>query len=307
MKRLLFVVFFTFLYAEIDPFKAGDLNSPSPYGLTPTEKAILKNKKDIKKNSILIKKLQKALEKLKSKITRKFIEYDDKISNLQTKYVAFNSLLNEIGIIKSRIDKLDRKLKEVNLTALNKRIKILEKENKLLKKENETLKKENVILKKAFGEFVNIQNQNIQNLNNSIELILKELKELKEMRLRKPLNLKEAIEKAKAYFFGNQLNKAKELFLYTLENDYLPATSSYYLGEIGFKQKNYKEAIFYYKKSIKLYPKKTSFTTKLLYHTGISFLKLNQKEKAKLTFQKLINDFPNSKFAKLAKKELEKL
>jgi len=39
----------------------------------------------------------------------------------------------------------------------------------------------------------------------------------------------------------------------------------------------------------------------------MSFLKLNQKQNAKLTFKKLISDFPNSKYAKLAKKELEKL
>jgi len=297
MKKLLTLLFFIFLHAEIDPFKAGDLNSPSPYGLTPTEKEILKTKQDIKKNTLLIKDLQKDLKKLKSKITQKFIEYDEKISELQTKYTAFNSLLQELDTTKLKIDKLNRKLKDINLTTLNNKITALEKENEILKKENETLKK-------AFEEFVKIQNQNLKTLNSSIEVILKELKELK---LKKPLNLKEAMKKAKAYFFGNQLDKAKELFLYTLENGYLPATSSYYLGEIAFKRKNYKEAIFYYKKSITIYPKKTSFTPKLLYHTGISFLKLNQKEKAKLTFQKLINDFPNSKFAKLAKKELEKL
>lgn len=297
MKKLLILFFFAFLYAEIDPFKAGDLNSPSPYGLTQTEKAILKNKKEIKKNASLIKNLQKDLKELKSKITQKFIEYDEKISELQTKYTAFNSLLDELGTTKLKLDKLDKQLKEMNLTAINNKIKALEEENEILKKENKTLKK-------AFEEFVKIQNQNIQTLNNSIEVILKELKELKS---KKPLNVKDAMKKAKEYFFANQLDKAKELFLYTLEHRYLPATSAYYLGEIAFKQKNYKEAIFYYKKSITLYPKRTSFTTKLLYHTGISFLKLNQKDKAKLTFKKLINDFPNSKFAKLAKKELEKL
>ena len=290
MKKLLILFFLVFLYAEVDPFKAGDLNSPSPYGLTPTEEVILKNKKEIEKNSLLIKNLQENLKKIKSKITQKFIEYDDKISNLQTKYTAFNALLDELDATKLKIDKLSKKLKDINLTTLDNKIKILEEENKRLKE--------------AFEEFIKIQNQNLKALNSSIEVILKELKELK---LKKPLNLKEAMKKAKAYFFGNQLNKAKELFLYTLKSDYLPATSSYYLGEIAFKQKKYKEAIFYYKKSIILYSKKTSFTPKLLYHTGISFLKLNQKEKAKLTFKKLINDFPNSKFSKLAKKELEKL
>ena len=39
----------------------------------------------------------------------------------------------------------------------------------------------------------------------------------------------------------------------------------------------------------------------------ISFEKLGNKEAAKMTLQKIINDYPNSKYAKLAKKELEKL
>jgi TolA-binding protein len=91
-----------------------------------------------------------------------------------------------------------------------------------------------------------------------------------------------------------------------LNKNYLPATSSYYLGEIAYKLGKYKKALAYYKKSISLYSKKTSFTERLLYHTGISFLKLKQIKNARLTFEKLIHDFPNSKYAKLAQKELEK-
>ena len=48
MKKLFFLLPIILL-ADIDPFKAGDLNSPSPYGLTPQEKVILLNKKNIQK------------------------------------------------------------------------------------------------------------------------------------------------------------------------------------------------------------------------------------------------------------------
>ena len=79
------------------------------------------------------------------------------------------------------------------------------------------------------------------------------------------------------------------------------------MGEIAYKQGKYKEALAYYKMSVKYYPKKTSFTARLLYHTGIAFKKTGNKKGAKLTFEKLIQDFPDSKYAKLAKKELENL
>jgi len=296
MKKLFFLLPIILL-ADIDPFKAGDLNSPSPYGLTPQEKVILLNKKNIQKNNDLINELKKNLNDFKSKLVQKFVEYDQTISDLSNKFSSFNTILNEIDSTKLAIDKIKKELKDTNLTDIKNRITQLEEKVAFLEEQNKAIKK-------TIEEITKIQNENFQNLSNSIQTILNQLKNLNNQTSK--LNPKTAFEKAKKYYFSGKFDKAKELFLYSLNKKHLPATSSYYLGEISYKQGKYKKALAFYKKSITLYPKKTSFTDRLLYHTGISFLKLKQKKNAKLTFQKLINDFPNSKYSALAKKELEK-
>jgi len=296
MKKLFFLLPIILL-ADVDPFQAGNLNNPNPYGLTPQEKAILQNKKNIQKNKSLIEKLQNNIEKFKSTLAQKFVEYDQSISDLNNKMASFNTILSEIDSTKLAIDKLKKDLKEINLTKIQNRIKDLESRVSDLEAQNRAIKK-------TIEEMTKIQNENFQNLSSSIQDILNQLKSLNKTQTLSP---KKAFEKAKKLYFSGKYNQAKDLFLYSLNKKYLPATSAYYLGEIAYKQKRYKDALAFYKKSIAFYPKKTSFTDRLLYHTGISFEKLNQKRNAKLTFQKLIHDFPNSKYVEMAKKELEKL
>ena len=282
MKNLLFFILPILLFAEVDPFSAG-LNSQTPYGLTPQEKAILKNKKDINKLKLELQNLSDELNQLKLK----FANYDDVITQ---KLSGFNTILDELKVQKENIKKLQEENNNQNA-----------KIEEITKKIN-SLEANITAIKESIKEITKIQNQNFNSLKDAIKQILDMLKKQS-----KPLSPKEAHYKAKKLFFSNKLNEAKKLFLYSLQNRYLPATSAYYLGEIAYKQGNYKEALAYYKKSVQLYPKTASFTPRLLYHTGISFLKLGDKKSAKITFQKLINDFPNSKYAKLAKKELEKI
>ncbi|EDM24415.1 tetratricopeptide repeat protein [Caminibacter mediatlanticus TB-2] len=292
MKKLLFFLPLI-LVAEIDPFSAG-LNSKTPYGLTPTEKAILKNKQNITKLSKEIETLKDNLDKMKLKL----ISYDETINTLNDRLSALDSILSEIGVLKSQIDKVK---KEQNLSVTN--YKNLELKVNNLESNITKIQTEITSLKSTIKEITKVQNENFNYLKNAIQEILKTLNKKEQ----KPLDKKTAYKKAKKLFNEGKLQKAKEYFLYTLSKNYFPATSAFYLGEIAFKNKEYNQALAYYKKSVEIYPKKTSFTDKLLYHSGVSFLKLGNKEAAKLSFQKLIKDYPNSKYSKIAKKELEKL
>ncbi len=295
MKKIFFFLVPFILYADINPFNAG-INGE--YGLTPQEKAIIENKKNINKLSTELNKLKKELEKLKNSYKVRLISYDETLSEIKTKLAAFSTLLAELDSLNQTMINFK---KELNLTKehyvyLDKKIKTLEQNITYLNNEIQNIKK-------SIKEMAVIQNDNFNYLKNSMDVILETLKKLQT----KPLSPKEAMKQAKAYFFGGELDKAQKLFEYTLSKNYLPATSSYYLGEIAFKKGNYEKALGFYKNSVELYPKKTSFTERLLYHTAISFEKLGNKEAAKLTFKKIVNDYPNSKYAKLAKKELEKL
>ncbi len=292
MKKL-FLFLPLVLLAEVDPFNAG-LNSEIPYGLTPQEKAILQNKKDIKNLKNEISDIKSRLNKL----TLKLVKYDEIISNLNERLSAFDTILSEMDATKKEL-----KLLKEEYNATIEKNKSFEERLKKLETKVETIQNNMENIKQTIKEMTKIQNENFQYLKNAIDVLVKEIKHP----TKQALTPATAMKKAKKYFFSGKLDKAKELFLFTLSKKYLPATSSYYLGEIEYKKGNYDKALAYYKKSVELYPKKTSFTERLLYHTAISFEKVGNNDAAKLTLKKLINDYPNSKYAKLAKKELEKL
>ena len=287
MKKLLFFLPL-FLLADVNPFNAGNLNSSNPYGLTPQEKAILNNKKSIENMKKEIQSVKNDINKLNDNLAQKFVSYDETLSDLKNKSQAMQTIIDEIDTFNKNVINLKKRVSnlEANLSNL---------EQNITKLNNNYFR-----LKESVNEIVKIQNQNFQYLTNSIQNILNQIKELN-------ISPKEAFKKAKTLYFSGKINKAERLFLISLNGNYLPATSSFYLGEIEYKKKNYKQALAFYKKSINLYSNKTSFTTKLLFHTGVSFEKLGMKKNAKLTFKKLINDFPNSKYSNLAKKELVKL
>jgi len=283
MKKLLFLLPLL-LSAEVNPFDI-KISKQNQNLLTPQEKAILENRQNIED----LQKKVNSLQKTVNEINFKLLNYDETLTKLQ----SFNTLLDEVSTAKADIDLLK---KDMNVTKI--KVQQLEENLTAIQK---TLKHIVTVQK--------IQNRNIQNLKQSIKILVTELKQkqLQQIQHTPDMPPKEAMQKAKDFYEKGELDKSRELFLYTLSKKYLPATSAYYLGEIAFKKGQYDQALGYYKKSVEFYPKKTSFTDQLLYHTAISFQKLGNNEAAKLTFKKLINDFPNSKYAALAKKELAKL
>ena len=282
MKKMFFLLP-VFIFADVNPFGAGNLNSNTPYGLTPQEKAILKNKQNISKLKTQVDYLNDQLNQIKLKLSN----YDDVINQ---KLSGFDTVIDEINVAKKNIQQLEKK-SDQNTQAIE-----------LINKKIASLEQNITTIKETIKEMSKIQNENFSALKNAISEILSSIK-----KTNRNITAKEAFIKARKLFFSNKLNKAQELFSYSLQKKYLPATSSYYLGEIAYKKGKYKEALAYYKMSVKYYPKKTSFTPRLLFHTGISFIKTGNIQGAKLTFEKLIHDFPDSKYAKLAKKELENL
>jgi len=294
MKKLLFFLPM-FLLADVNPFNAGNLNSSNPYGLTPQEKAILHNKKSIESLKKEVQSVKNNINKLNDNLAQKFVSYDEILNDLKNKTQAMKTIIDEIDTFHKNIISLKKRVSTLETNLSNLETNITKLNSNYVRLNSNYLR-----LKDSINEIVKIQNQNFQYLTNSIQNILNQIKQMN-------ISPTEAFKEAKALYFNGKLDKAKRLFLISLNDNYLPATSSFYLGEIEYKKRNYKKALAFYKKSINLYSNKTSFTTKLLFHTGMSFEKLGMKQNAKLTFKKLINDFPKSKYSILAKKELEKL
>jgi len=104
--------------------------------------------------------------------------------------------------------------------------------------------------------------------------------------------------------FGQKsYNIAKEKFEETLAKNYKKASSNYYLGEIAYYTKNYPEAIRYYKNSASLY-NSASYMPILYLHTAIALARDGQNAQAKNFFQFVVDSYPNTKAANIAKKNL---
>ncbi len=107
-------------------------------------------------------------------------------------------------------------------------------------------------------------------------------------------------------FQKKKYSDARKRFTITQRKNYKPAASNYYLGEIAYYTKKYSDAIFYFKKSAGLYDQ-ASYIDTLLLHTAISLEKTGDKSQAKMFYQTIIEDYPEKKSAKIAKKKLNKL
>ncbi|MDD3775147.1 MAG: hypothetical protein PHV08_04205 [Sulfurovaceae bacterium] len=105
-------------------------------------------------------------------------------------------------------------------------------------------------------------------------------------------------------FRAKQYDKAQEQFLDAQQQGYKAASTNYYLGEIAYYQKRYKDAIFYYKSSAKL-DDRASYIDTLLLHTAISLENTNDKVQAKLFYETIIKKYPAKESAKIAKNKLD--
>lgn len=88
--------------------------------------------------------------------------------------------------------------------------------------------------------------------------------------------------------------------------NYKPAENNYYLAETWYMRKKYDVAINHFKKSAMLNDKAAYMPT-LLLHSGISFENIKDKENAKNFYGTLIDLYPNSSEAKDAKNRLSKI
>jgi tol-pal system protein YbgF len=82
--------------------------------------------------------------------------------------------------------------------------------------------------------------------------------------------------------------------------------AQFYIGESLFLQKNYADAILAYEDLSSKYSKNPHIPQAIL-NQAISFEQMGEKIDAKLFFEKVISQFPNSDEAKIAKKKLSLL
>ncbi len=272
---------------EPSVYGAGNLDSANPYGLTSSEKRILKNSKQLKD-------LSQSVGSIKIKLNQ-----------INESYEGLRSVTEAFGL---KISKIDKKIltiqdkqnsNEESLATLQEEVLSL----KSYVNEGRTLQDTNQEkIKLVLGELSSL----IDSINNNyvskdsfskLEKRVETLLEAKKVEKVSKKNGSTLLKEGTALFNKKSYNEAKLRFSQLVEKNYKPARSNFYLGEIAYFQKSYSNAIEYYKKSISLYDK-ADYIPILLYHTGISFSKLKKSKQAKQFFDALKQGYPNSKEAK---------
>ncbi len=280
--------------AEPSVYGAGNLDSENPYGLTPTEKKVVKNIKDIKS-------LKKSLRELKLKIAH----IDERFEGIRS---VTESITNKIGKIDKRLYKFENRdeNRSAELSNLKDDVSSL-KEYVAQTREIQTTNQEKI--KSVLSELSSlidsinstyVSKDELERFKNEINSKLKALEKSRKKASIASKSGAELLKEAERLYKKRDYNGAKIRYERLAKIKYKPARSNFMLGEIAYKQKSYKKAIEYYKKSISLYDK-ASYIPTLLYHTGVSLSKLKKNKEAKKFFDALKNSYPDSKEAKSLK------
>ena len=274
---------------EPSAFGAGDLDAPNPYGLSSSEKHILKNQKDIKTLQNILMKQQSIVQ-----------ENRERLDGVQSILEDLNKQVRSIG-------KRVRGFSDVNgsISSLNKRADALEQT------QSENFKKIHTILKELSSMLDSINEKYVDKEQfRALESSFLSFKSSYEKFIKKgDLNGKsnsQIYKEAKQKFSKRNYGEAALCFEHLIKNHYKPAASNYYLGEIAYRQRRYKDAVAYYKQSASIYDK-SSYMPTLLLHTAISLGRLGRKSEAKQFYKTLIQLYPKSKSASVARKNLKKL
>lgn len=286
MKRLLLLSSLLLplsLFAEKSAFGAGDLDSPSPYGLTATEKHILKNKDTVRKNKSRLDSVEESLSGMLSVVEG----------------------LNE----KAQSDKMELQGLKDSSKTLN------EKVDALVLKHDENINQLKVVMGELSSliDTINTNYVSKEEYNklakeiNSFKLdVAKQLKKIARAGSNTLDNKSNAqvAKDAQKLFNDKKYADAIDSYEHLITKNYKPAAAHFYIGESYFQLDEYANAISYFKESAERYSK-AKYMPKLMLHTAIAFQKTKDNEHAQQFLQALIAKYPNSDEAQQAQKLLK--
>ena len=298
-------------------FGAGDLDSPNPYGLTKSEKVILKtknivakNKKQIKRVDVIIGDINQRISGLESlvegdsqKLNKVFLNLNKQIKksdslekinklnqennklNQENNKKTFEQLINDAIELKSDVDKNLENIKRLKI-SFDKIVKTVNKINK------------EYVSRADFNKLLKLLDQREKKV-----AVQKKVKN-KAKKIDKSKTNKQLIQEVRILFKKDYFTKALPILEYLVEKNYRPAECNYYLGEISYYRKHYKNALHYFKTSMMLFDK-AKYLPKLLLHSAISFDKTGDNENAENFYTTLIEIYPDTPEAKQASKKIK--
>ena len=318
---------------EVSVFDGGN-NSDSPYGLNSSEKHILKNQTSINTLSSKVGDMNSLVEAINRRLEGLESTYEGDSARLNSTVLKMNELSQKMGQSSdlaskngdaAEIKNISNQLSGMNTesekeireslntlkTAMTKMSSLVNKINseyvsssELEKNMQQFITREEFdALKKAMGVKTNqvTPTKTTDSKASSAVDVTDEIK--KNLTSEDKVKL---LSDAKKDFDVKNYAAATTKYEKLVEVNYKPAESNYYLGEMWYMRKKYDLAISHFKKSAVLHDKAAYMPT-LLLHSAISFENTKDKENAKNFYSTLVDLYPDSSEAKVAKKNLTKL
>ncbi|MFA6138297.1 MAG: tetratricopeptide repeat protein [Sulfurimonas sp.] len=287
--------------AEPSAFGAGNLDNPTPYGLTSNENIVHENQNNLQKVVARNNNQSSEIDSLRERIDGLQSIIESLSKKAQSNKSEINVLNQKNGIESKSSDEFYKRLSDMIHTnsediakikvVISELTKAIEVMNKSQVSKSELTDKDKASAKKSENKE---KSDNAKSTDKSANTEKSELE---------TMSNEDIDTKAKELFDKKNYTKSSEYYNHLVDKNYKPAVSHYMMGEINFKRKNYAEAVAYYKKSSSLYAK-ASYMPSLLLHTAISMDNTNDKKNAKLFYEGLIAKYPESSEAKEAKKNL---
>ena len=306
--HLLFVITSLTVAEEVSVYGAS--NQDSSYGLSASEKHILKNQSNISNLSSkleeinsLVKSINGRLEGLESTYegdSRKLNDLSLKLnqsSDLASNEQASNVNQSDLNSLKAALTKLTTIVNKINAEYVS--------STELEKNMQQFVTREEFeAVKKAMG--IKTPQGSSKTTVEAKEKIVDTTSAVSSVELKTADDKIKFMADAKKDYDAKVYNSAIPKFEKLIEVNYKPAENNYYLGDMLFKRKKYDQAIVHFKKSAMLNDK-ASYMPTLLLNSAISFENTKDKDNAKNFYSTLIELYPNSKEAKTAKTNLNKL
>ena len=283
------------LYAEKSAFGAGNLDNPSPYGLTKTEKRIIEQKEKI------------------TDIEGTVRQNRTRIGNIEESFSGVKSIVEGLNE-KAQGDKRELQgLKEEIATMRESSAQTNQKIDDLIANHDENINKLKTVMTGLSSLIDNINSSYVskeeynalaKEINSFKTEVSKQLKNMSKVSSNNTLDNKSSADvdkDAEALFKKKKYADAIDAFEHLIAKNYKPARAHYFIGESYFQLNEYKNAIAYFKESAKLYSKADYMPT-LMLHTAISFQKTKDATHAQQFFEALIATYPDSPEAEKAKK-----
>ncbi len=287
----------------------------------------------VKKELLILRNDQKGIEKdvtaLRTDHSAELRKVDAdlllRIENLQSEMKILSTGIEEYKDYLKKPSKEISRVKEdvaVRTRILEERGKAFEEKNRILEERERAVEEKNRLLEdrtRFLEERLKEAGDRFKRLEEKMTELVSKLREIEKQPLAKepPVETKTAppagtgagdlYKDAYETFQRGNLEDARrkfEAFLKQYPNTELSDNAQFWIGETYYLKKDFEKAILEYEKAIAKYPEGDKISA-ALFKQALSFLELGDKTNARNLLKRVIDRYPHSEQAEMAKKRLE--